>query len=97
LHGSLIAGGCAALTPFKPENAIAQLRAGGTMFLGVPAMYQRLCEYLERHPADLTHVRLFACGSAPLPATLFERCERLLGRRHWSATASPRVGSSSRT
>src|SRR5438874_548372 len=42
LHGSLIAGGCAVLVPFSPENVVRELRAGGTMFFGVPAMYQRL-------------------------------------------------------
>jgi malonyl-CoA/methylmalonyl-CoA synthetase len=80
LHGSLIAGGCAVLVPFSPENVIRELRAGGTMFFGVPAMYQRLCDYLDHNPADLRHVRLFVAGSAPLPATLFERCERILGQ-----------------
>ena len=80
LHGSLIAGGCAVLVPFSPENVVRELRAGGTMFFGVPAMYQRLADYLDRNPADLRHVRLFVAGSAPLPATLFERCERVLGQ-----------------
>jgi len=80
LNGSLIAGGCAVLVPFTPENVIRELRAGGTMFFGVPAMYQRLCDYLDRNPADLRHVRLFVAGSAPLPAALFERCERILGQ-----------------
>jgi malonyl-CoA/methylmalonyl-CoA synthetase len=80
LHGSLIAGGCAVLVPFSPENVIRELHAGGTMFFGVPAMYQRLCDYLDRNPSDLRHVRLFVAGSAPLPATLFERCERALGQ-----------------
>jgi malonyl-CoA/methylmalonyl-CoA synthetase len=79
-HGSLIAGGCAVLVPFSPENVVRELRAGGTMFFGVPAMYQRLADYLDRNPADLRHVRLFVAGSAPLPATLFERCERILGQ-----------------
>ena len=50
------------------------------MFFGVPAMYQRLVEYLEVHPADLSGVRLFVSGSAPLPPALFERCRRLLGQ-----------------
>src|SRR5438876_3622976 len=80
LHGSLIAGGCAVLVPFSPENVVRELRAGGTMFFGVPAMYQRLAEYLDQHPADLRQVRLFVAGSAPLPATLFARCERILGQ-----------------
>src|SRR5256714_2204817 len=80
LHGSLIAGGCAVLVPFSPENVVRELRAGGTMFFGVPAMYQRLADYLDGNPADLRDVRLFVAGSAPLPATLFERCERVLGQ-----------------
>ena len=80
LNGSLVAGGCAVLVPFSPESVIRELQAGGTMFFGVPAMYQRLCDYLDRNPADLRHVRLFVAGSAPLPATLFERCERILGQ-----------------
>jgi malonyl-CoA/methylmalonyl-CoA synthetase len=80
LNGSLVAGGCAVLVPFSPENVIRELLAGATMFFGVPAMYQRLCDYLEKNPADLRHVRLFVAGSAPLPATLFARCERILGQ-----------------
>jgi len=50
------------------------------MFFGVPSMYQRLCDWLDEHPTDLSHVRVFVCGSAPLPPALFERCERLLGQ-----------------
>jgi len=80
LHGSLVAGGCAVLVPFTPENVIRELQAGGTMLFGVPAMYQRLCDYLEYNRADLRHVRLFVSGSAPLPVALFERCQRALGQ-----------------
>jgi malonyl-CoA/methylmalonyl-CoA synthetase len=80
LNGSLVAGGCAVLVPFSPENVVRELHAGATMFFGVPAMYQRLCDYLETNPADLRQVRLFVAGSAPLPATLFARCERILGQ-----------------
>src|SRR6266702_67054 len=80
LNGSLVAGGCAVLVPFSPECVVRELQAVGTMFFGVPAMYQRLCDYLEKSPADLRHVRLFVAGSAPLPASLFARCERILGQ-----------------
>jgi malonyl-CoA/methylmalonyl-CoA synthetase len=80
LHSSLMARASIVLVPFTPENVIRELQAGATMFTGVPAMYQRLCDYLEQHPTDLSHVRLFVCGSAPLPPALFERCERLLGQ-----------------
>jgi malonyl-CoA/methylmalonyl-CoA synthetase len=68
------------LLPFEPGAVIAALESGATMFFGVPAMYQRLCERLEEHPADLGRVRLFVSGSAPLPPDLFRRCERLLGQ-----------------
>ena len=80
LHGTLLSGAAANLIAFTPEAVIAELQAGATMFFGVPAMYQRLCEHLATHPADLSGVRLFVSGSAPLPPALFERCERLLGQ-----------------
>ncbi|TMF52454.1 MAG: AMP-dependent synthetase, partial [Chloroflexi bacterium] len=35
---------------------------------------------LDENPTDLSHVRVFVCGSAPLPPALFERCARLLGQ-----------------
>jgi len=80
LHGTLLSGGSATLIPFTPAGVVAQLKAGGTMFFGVPSMYQRLCDWLDENPTDLSHVRVFVCGSAPLPPALFERCARLLGQ-----------------
>jgi malonyl-CoA/methylmalonyl-CoA synthetase len=80
LHGTLLRGASAVLVPFRPETVVHELQAGGTMFFGVPAMYQRLVEYLEAHPADLSGVRLFVSGSAPLPPALFERCRQRLGQ-----------------
>ncbi len=81
LHGTLLSGGRAVLMPFSPQGVVEELTRGGTMLLGVPAMYQRLCDWLEQNPSDLSHVRVFVCGSAPLPPALFERCERLLGQK----------------
>jgi malonyl-CoA/methylmalonyl-CoA synthetase len=80
LHGSLLTGCEMTLIAFEPAAVVAELEAGGTMFFGVPAMYQRLCDHLQRHPADLSRVRLFVSGSAPLPPELFRRCEALLGQ-----------------
>ncbi|HET9782071.1 MAG TPA: AMP-binding protein [Candidatus Dormibacteraeota bacterium] len=80
LHGTLLSGGSAVLVPFTPENVVHELTHGGTMLFGVPSMYQRLCEWLEANPTDLSHVRLFVSGSAPLPPALFERCATLLGQ-----------------
>lgn len=80
LHGTLLSGGSAVLVPFTPENVVRELTHGGTMLFGVPSMYQRLCEWLEANPTDLSGVRVFVSGSAPLPPALFERCARLLGQ-----------------
>jgi len=41
------------------------------MFFGVPSMYQRLCDWLDENPTDLSPVRVFVCGSAPLPPALY--------------------------
>ncbi|HVH63446.1 MAG TPA: AMP-binding protein [Candidatus Dormibacteraeota bacterium] len=84
LHGTLLSGASATLVPFTPAAVVAELtredEAKGTMLFGVPSMYQRLCDWLDEHPADLSGVRIFVCGSAPLPPALFERCTRLLGQ-----------------
>ncbi|HXN92435.1 MAG TPA: AMP-binding protein [Candidatus Sulfotelmatobacter sp.] len=84
LHGTLLSGASATFVPFAPAAVVAELTRDdaerGTMFFGVPSMYQRLCDWLDEHPTDLSHVRLFVCGSAPLPPALFERCSRLLGQ-----------------
>src|SRR5437016_7650198 len=80
LHGTLLSGGSATLVPFTPAGVVAELNRGGTMFFGVPSMYQRLCDWLDENPTDLSHVRIFVCGSAPLSPALFERCARLLGQ-----------------
>src|SRR5229473_6694042 len=84
LHGTLLSGGSATLIHFSPDGVVTELTrndaARGTMFFGVPSMYQRLCDWLDEHPTDLSHVRVFVCGSAPLPPALFERCSRLLGQ-----------------
>jgi malonyl-CoA/methylmalonyl-CoA synthetase len=80
LHGTLLSGGSAVLIPFAPETVVHELTHGGTMFFGVPSMYQRLCDWLDEHATDLSRVRVFVSGSAPLPPALFERCARLLGQ-----------------
>ena len=62
LHGSLLTGCDMTLIAFDPSRVVAELVGGGSLFFGVPAMYQRLCDHLEQHPADLSRVRLFVCG-----------------------------------
>jgi malonyl-CoA/methylmalonyl-CoA synthetase len=80
LVGTLLAGASATLLRFSPAAVIDELRRRATLFFGVPAMYQRLAEHLEADPADLSAVRLFVSGSAPLAPALFDRCARLLGQ-----------------
>ena len=84
LNGTLLSGASATLVSYSPEAVVSELTRQdaerGTMFFGVPAMYQRLCDWLDLNPTDLSHVRVFVSGSAPLPPALFERCERLLGQ-----------------
>ena len=84
LHGTLLSGSSATLVPFSPSAVVAELTreddSRGTMLFGVPSMYQRLCDWLDDHPTDLRHVRVFVSGSAPLPPALFERCAKLLGQ-----------------
>jgi malonyl-CoA/methylmalonyl-CoA synthetase len=79
-QGALTAGASLTFIHFSPEAVVAELRRDGTMFFGVPAMYHRLVEHLEQHPADLGRVRLFVAGSAPLPPALFERAAKVLGQ-----------------
>jgi malonyl-CoA/methylmalonyl-CoA synthetase len=85
-NATMIAGASLELIPFSPEGVVAGLRAGGTMFFGVPAMYQRLVEHLGPSPASaaqregLSHVRLYVSGSAPLPPALFGRAAEVLGQ-----------------
>jgi len=71
--GSLLAG--ASLLLYERFEATAVVEAfehrGATVFFGVPTMYVRLLEHLERVPgaaAALRHARLFISGSAALLA-----------------------------
>jgi malonyl-CoA/methylmalonyl-CoA synthetase len=51
----------------------------GLLFFGVPAMYYRLLE-VQGGP-DVSSIRLWVCGSAPLDRGLAERFERRFGQR----------------
>ena len=84
-HGSLHAGSTLVMHgKFDPGRAWDDLEARRcTLFMGVPTMYQRLAgewEKRERKP-DLSAMRLFISGSAPLSDVLFHRFERATGFR----------------
>jgi len=74
--GSLLHGATALLfAKFDPAAVVAAFESGrATVFMGVPTMYVRLLEHMEREPAAgaaLSKARLFTSGSAPLSAADF--------------------------
>jgi malonyl-CoA/methylmalonyl-CoA synthetase len=59
---------------FEAERAVDALAAGrATLFFGVPTLYRRLVEALQKRerPERFDGVRLFVSGSAPLPPETF--------------------------
>jgi len=86
VHGALLRGMTLLLSSrFEAGDVVdAFARRGATVFMGVPTMYVRLLEHLERHPdaaSALRRGRLFTSGSAALPAADFEAFERATGHR----------------
>ncbi|MBI4963095.1 MAG: AMP-binding protein [Desulfomonile tiedjei] len=85
LHGGLNAGATIIMhekfDPLRTWEALGLHRC--TVLMGVPTMYQRLMaqwDGLETKP-DLTSMRLFTSGSAPLLETQFLRFEQATGFR----------------
>jgi fatty-acyl-CoA synthase len=68
----LLHGGCVqVLRKFEIEPVMAALQAGDcTAFFGVPAIYQAISLHRDFSRADLSKVRSWGCGGAPLPAPL---------------------------
>ncbi|ANY09024.1 acyl-CoA synthetase [Pseudonocardia sp. HH130630-07] len=62
----------------KPQPA-RYAAAGGTVYFGVPTVWNRIVEEPESARA-LAGARLLVSGSAPLPASLFERIAGLTGQ-----------------
>lgn len=85
VHGCLLHGMTARLSAkFSAATVVDDVRAGATIFMGVPTMYTRVLEHLEAHGEDaavLRRARLFTAGSAALPAADLERFEALTGHR----------------
>ncbi len=84
LHCALAAGATVLLRRrFDAAEALDTLERGdATVFFGVPTMYARLVEELQRRGGRrLDRVRLFASGSAPLPAETFAAFAELTGHR----------------
>lgn len=71
---------------FEPEQCLRRLNSDDetqhpTVFMGVPTIYAKLVERWEKDgQPDLEHLaklRLFVCGSAPLPVQLFDKFQRI--------------------
>ncbi|UPT63178.1 MAG: AMP-binding protein [Hyphomonadaceae bacterium JAD_PAG50586_4] len=70
---TLIAGGTVTIMPgFDEERAFA-LMPNLDVFFAVPAVYQQLTLHPEFENADLSRVRAWGCGGAPLSDVLVER------------------------
>ena len=86
LHTSLIAGSkIVMLDEFssEPVNEILSHQEGElacTMFMGVPTMYVKMMDRLEKEIGNFNHIRLLASGSAPLPPREFERIKEVFGK-----------------
>jgi malonyl-CoA/methylmalonyl-CoA synthetase len=86
LHTSLIAGSkIVMLDEFSSEhvNDILSHHEGElacTMFMGVPTMFVKMMDGLEKETRDFSHIRLLASGSAPLPPKDFKRIKKVFGK-----------------
>ena len=71
---TFIAGGTAIIQrAFDPAETFRLLEERATMFFGVPAVYLFLSQHPDFDTADLSGVRSWACGGAPMPVPLLER------------------------
>ncbi len=80
---SWLASGCRMrlLERFELQRAVQAFTSfRATLFFGVPTMYVRLLEVADDVAAGIgTPMRLFVCGSAPLPAQVLQAFERKFG------------------
>jgi len=82
LHGALFAGAsCVLHERFDAAEVLAELpRCGATLFMGVPTMYRRLAAQPPELAGRAAGLRLWVCGSAPLPAADREAFRTCFGR-----------------
>lgn len=88
VHGLFIASHCALLngTPieflakFDTERVLAALPRC-TVMMGVPTFYVRLLAHPGFAEQDLSHMRVFICGSAPLTEQVFNQWQVVTGHR----------------
>ncbi len=85
IFAALLRGVTVRLAPrFSAEGVVAAFEDGATVFCGVPTQYAKILAHLDERPAGaaaLARGRLFASGSAALPARAFEAFEARTGHR----------------
>ncbi len=88
-HGLFVAANCVLangtammfLPRFEVDAVVAHL-AGTTVFMGVPTYYTRLLADPRLDAERCRGIRLFVCGSAPLPAATHQRIPPSHRARH---------------
>ncbi|MBI2184885.1 MAG: long-chain fatty acid--CoA ligase [Thaumarchaeota archaeon] len=81
LHGVVYTGGSLVLMErFDAARALQLISEHRcNVFMGVPTMYSMLLEVEEPLKYDLSHMRLFVSGSAPLPVKVFRNFKEKYG------------------
>ncbi len=79
VYGTLTAGGSAVLLPGFDPGSVAAVAGDdrATLFFGVPTMYHRLVA--SGRAAELSSLRLFVSGSAPLSADIHRAATEAIG------------------
>ena len=86
LHTALLAGShIIMLDRFSPQEVTQALQKkegpySCTVFMAVPAMYDKLIHYLGDRKLDFEHLRLWTSGSAPLLPKDFKRIHQRFGK-----------------
>jgi malonyl-CoA/methylmalonyl-CoA synthetase len=85
LHTSLLAGSqVVMLDEFSPQRVVETLanktKNPCTVFMAVPAMYNKLMDYLAEKEINFDNIRLFTSGSAPLLSKDFDRINKIFGK-----------------
>jgi malonyl-CoA/methylmalonyl-CoA synthetase len=81
-HLTWLAGGCIWIEDAFDVSRTLEAMKHGTVFMAVPAIYNRLLEDAAFRAAAgrWPNIRLFTCGSAPIRAEILPELERILGR-----------------
>lgn len=69
----LVGGTVVVPRTFDANEVLGLLGDGATAFFGVPTIYQMLAEHPDFATTDLSGVRSWAAGGAPMPVPLLER------------------------